>query len=879
MLDKKIPFLGITLKHIVLLTGLALNPCTALLAQQNQAISNINISVTETTLSNLFNLIEEQSGISFSFNPKKISLDYKINYNANKPLNEVLDDLSKLLSLKFDLLEKQIVVKPTKQHGQLANASLNGYIKDSKNGEALIGATVIISPLNTGTLSNAFGYFSITLPKGNYKITYQFIGYEPQSDTLILDSDINNIVQLKEKPSVLQEIVVAANTYSDVEELQTSKANLQPNTVDEMPALFGEMDVVKSMEFVPGIKAHSDGSTFFYVRGGHRDQNMIMLDDAPIFNASHMLGIFSTVIPDAINSIDIYKGDMPASMGGRLSSVVDIRTKKGNDKKVQVWGNSGLISSKFGIEGPLKKDKSSFLVSGRLSRIRWFLKNEIDKVKQLYFYDLTAKLNFKINQRDKIFFSAYSGSDRFFVENYGIEWANLAGTFGWNHIINKKLFVNTTIAASSYDYFLHTDVTTNTRWKSRIANLTIKGDFTYFKKPDNVWLFGAAINGHNFNPGNLSTDDPNVQPPLVSIKNAFETVLYGQHEVKLNSNWALKYGLRITSWENQGGSFEFEFDEDKNVQDTLFFNPGQSYSEYGNIEPRLGLKYFASANSALKLSFSRNVQNLHLITNSISPFTSLEVWLPSSLNIKPQISNQVVVGYSQQWPDKGLNFTAEGYYKKMYNQIDYQPHAETLLNPLLEGELLFGEARAYGLELMLKKPQGRLRGWMGYTYSRAKRTFEEINNGKSFNAFYDRPHEIDIVGSYDITPRINAGLNWIYYTGSPYSSPISFYYYNGLEVPIYGEKNNSRLPDYHRLDVSFNFKLNKPSNNKFNHDLTLSFYNIYGRKNTLFINYNKIEDINGDLKIPSNLLENNRVTSQTYLFRFTPSLTYNFRIL
>lgn len=840
----------------------------------------IDIDVAETSLKTLLETIEEKAGVSFSYNPNKLPLTKETTYSANKPLKEVLGDLEDIFSVEFQFIEKQIIIKPKKKVNdkKASTYTISGYIKDNKNGEALIGATVAIPALNTGTSSNAYGFFSLTVPAEEQLITFSFIGYKEISKTYIQGAS-EELIELEETIPMLDEVVISSDPNPEIGEIQLSKSNLRPESVSEMPALFGEMDVVKSMEFLPGVKAHSDGSTFFYVRGGNRDQNLIMLDDAPIFNSSHMLGVFSTIIPDAINSVDIYSGDMPASMGGRLSSVIDIRTKKGNDKHTQVWGNVGLISTKLGVEGPIRKDKSSFLVSGRLSRIKWIFERENEDLKQLYFYDLTTKLNFKLSNRDQIYFSAYSGRDNYFVDNSGIEWANLAGTFRWSHIVNDRLFLNTTIAASSYDYFLHTDVEKNTKWKSHIANLNIKGDFTYFVKPENIVTFGLAINGHNFNPGNLTTDDPNVQPPLVSIKNAFETVLYGQQEVKLGEHWGLKYGLRLTSWTNQGASFEFQFDESRNVTDTLFYEAGEDYNQYGNAEPRLGISYFINDQSAIKLSYARTVQNLHLITNSISPFTSLEVWLPSSINIKPQIANQIALGYQRSWPKSGLSFNVEAYAKRMFNQIDYQPHAETLLNPLIESELLFGDGEAYGAEFTLKREIGRLRGWAAYTYSRAKRTFDEINNGETFSSFYDRPHEVNLVLAYDLTERITLGTNWIYYTGSPYSAPVAFYKFNDQETPVYGEKNNARLPDYHRLDFSATFTLNKPQNTKFHHDLSLSFYNLYGRKNTLFINYNKTEVGDNEFKIPANLLEDNRVTSQYYLFRFTPSLTYNFRIL
>lgn len=843
---------------------------------QNTQTNDIVINVENTSLSEVLKIIEKKSGVTFSYNANQINVNQYISFSGSGSLKEILIEILSPLNIQFDFMEKQVVLKKKKPETNKTSI-INGYIKDEINGEAIIGATVSIDSLSIGVISNAFGFYSLSVPEGNHTLTYSFIGYESQQKVVSGNGNQSLSIDLIQKPSLLEEVIVTSNPSDQLQEIQLSKDKVDPKTITEMPALFGEMDVVKSLEFIPGIKSHSDGSTFLYIRGGQRDQNLLIIDDAPIFNASHLLGIFSTVIPDVVNSIEIYKGDMPASLGGRLSSVIDIRTKKGNDRKFQAWGNSGLISSKIGIEGPIRKEKSSYLISARASRIKWIFNNLILDLKKLKFYDLTAKLNFTFNNKNNLFFSVYKGEDNFFAENIGIEWSNQAACLRWNHVFGNKLFMNTTIAASSYDYYFHTDVRSNTKWKSHIANLNIKGDFIYFINPNNVLSFGIGFNGYNFNPGNLTSDDPEIRPPLVSIKNAFENNIYISHEAKLSDRLDIRYGFRLTSFNNQGDAFEFVYDDNYEPIDTLFYKQGENYNNYGNLEPRLSLNYQLTNSSSLKFSYTRNVQNVHLISNSISPFTSLEVWQPSGPNIKPQISDQAGFGYSKSLEKSGLVLSVETYYKFLQNQIDYEPHAETLLNPLIDGELRFGEGRSSGIEFQLKKEQGRLRGWIAYTASKATRTFDEINNGQEYNAFYDRPHEINLVTSYDLTLRLNIGLNWTYYTGSPYSEPIGFFKFNGLEAPIYGEKNNARLPDYHRLDVAFTYKLNKKPTNWWRHDLSFSLYNIYGRKNTLFVNYNKTETEDHNFRIPSNLFNAERVSTQYFLFRFTPSLTYNFQ--
>lgn len=840
----------------------------------------ITLESKDLSLAELLEQVSQKSGIRFSYNPKRMQAERKVNYQAiEKSVAEILADLAERFEFQYSFVEDQVILKPAKKTERPVEqfVTLSGYIKDAANGEALIGSTIFIKELQVGTVSNTYGFFSITLPKGTYEVISSFIGYKHFSKTIDLQTSVMEDILLTEEPPVLDEIVVTAASDEIIEEIQVSKTNVKPRSVEERPALFGEMDVLKSLESVPGFKLHSDGSTFYYVRGGQRDQNLVLIDDSPIYNPSHLLGLFSTIIPDAVTDINIYKGDMSASLGGRLSSVLDIHTKKGNDQHTQVWGNIGLISTKLGVEGPFKKDVSSFLVSGRFSRLQWLFQLQDESIKKFSFHDLTGKMNFKLSATDRIFFSFYTGSDNYFSGNNGINWANNAGTFRWNHVITDRLFLNTTLSASGYDYFVYTDVSKNQRWNSHISNLNLKTDFSYFIKPQSELTFGLGVNGYRFNPGNLQTGASNTQISNVSARNSLEFILYGNHQVTLNKKWGLNYGLRLSSWTNSGEAFEFKFNDAHSPIDTLIFEKGDPYITYLNAEPRLTIQYLINEHSSLKASYSRNVQNVHLISNSISPFTSLDVWLPSSFNIQPQRSDQVSFGYYHRLTRSGISLVAETFYKKLHNQIDYETHAETLLNPFLESELRFGEARAYGVEFQATRNEGRLRGTTGYSYARARRTFAELNDGKSYNAFSDRPHQINLTLSYDINLRWMFGVNWNYFTGAPFSSPVSFYNYNGLEVPVYGQKNNDRYPTYHRLDASATLKLNKNVEKKYQHSLTFSVYNVYGRKNSVFINFNKTEVSDRDFKVPSNMLVSDRAISQFYLFQFTPAISYNFK--
>lgn len=861
---------------IALVSVLTTGDCLA-----QKAFPDLRISVNEDNipLGELLSVVSRQSGIAFSYNPRKIPVSTNTSYHAmDKPLKGILQDISGQHGLTYEFVENQIILKPERRANKEARptSTLSGTIRDSGTGEALIGASVFVSALQTGAVTNAFGFYSVTIPVGSYSVTYSYIGYRDSTHVINLAGAAREDVNLKEAPPLLEEVVVSSiPTVTD--QVLTGSHNIKPSSVENRPEIFGEMDVVKSLESIPGVKFHSDGSTFYYVRGGYRDQNVVFIDDAPVYNPSHMLGMFSSIIPDAVNDITLYKGDMPASLGGRLSSVLDVRTKKGNDQHFSAWGNIGLISTRVGVEGPFKKDVSSYLLSARISSLGWLFKSADANITKFNFHDLTGKLNFRTGRKDRLLFSFYSGGDNYFNLNEGISWTNNTATLQWNHLFHDRLFMNTTIAGGGYDYFLHTNLSLDTKWNSHISNFNIKTDFSYFINPENEITFGAGLNGYRFNPGNLQSKvDVSAIPPI-SVRNSAESVFYGNHELRLSSKFLVNYGLRLSSWSNIGEAFEFVFDEKGFPTDTLFFEKGKGYKSFFNVEPRITVSYFAGEHSSVKAGFSRNVQNIHLISNSISPFTSLDVWLPSSFNIKPQTANQVSLGYYYESPSKKISFSAESFYKKMWNQIDYEAHAQILLNPILETELEFGAATSYGIELLAKKDVGKLQGWLGYTWSRAKRIFPGINSGLEYNAFYDRPHQLNVTATYAVSPRWQLGSNWNYSTGAPYSAPASFYLFNGREVPIYQQKNNERLPDYHRLDLSATCRLNRNSANRFVHHLSFSFFNFYGRKNIVFYNFNKTEADDGSLKIPADLNEAQRVMSQYYLYGFIPSVSYNFK--
>lgn len=838
----------------------------------------ISIKANNLPLSELLGLISEQIPYSFSYNPEKIPLKVLVNHESEfLRLDQVLNYLSSQYHLEFKLVEKQIVLLPSAVLPPL-EFIVSGYISDEQSGEALIGTTIAVNGVNTGVIANGYGYFSISLPYGSHTLQTSYLGYEQATNTLDLNQNVRLNFSLKEDAPELREIVVQGYSPTTVEQVQTGKVVLSPKAILEVPFAFGEKDVIKALVLVPGITLQSEGSTFFYARGGNKDQNLILIDDAPIYNPTHIFGLFSSIVPDVINSIEVYTSDFPLSKAGRLSSVIDIKTKEGNKNNFSAWGNIGVISTQIGIEGPFKKEKSSYIFAGRLSRIKWIFKQDNPDLEEFQFYDLTGKVNFTLNEKNRLYFSFYTGGDSFLNSLSGLSWLNANGSVRWNNLITDYTFVNTTVYASNYEYLLHLDRTSNVFWRSRIGEFGLKADFKNFKNSRQELSWGININGRTINPGNLVREDSIPIPDefIVSVKNNLETSVYLQHEFKGNK-WGIKSGMRMSLWTSYGESFEFTFNENGQATDTMEYKAGHAYNNYFQIEPRITTSYFINSKSSIKASYGRSVQNLHLLTNSISPFTSFEVWLPSGPNIKPQQADQFTLGYYYFLANSGISLQTETYYKIMYNQIDYAEHASTLLNPTIESELVVGTAKGYGIEFLVQKHEGRVRGLMGYTYSKVKSKYAEINNGNAFNAFSDRPNHFNINVIYDIGLRVTVGTNFNFTSGLPFSSPTSFYNFDGNEIPIYEFKNNDRFPSYHRLDVSAKFILNKNLNNSFKHSLTFSIYNVYGRKNPVFINFNKKINDDGKYVVPTNLLGSERTSTQTFLYGITPSLSYQFR--
>jgi hypothetical protein len=856
-------------------------------AQKPDLEKTITINVSNAPLEDVLVEVAEKGQLKFSYSKKQIPADLKISLNEkNKPIREVLDKISSISGIQYLVVEDQVVLKqkkeeeePVPQKPVIPKYTINGFLKDTLNGEILIGAVVGIKELAIGTFTNVYGFYSFSLPKGTYTLIYSYLGYLPQEQVITLTGNKTISVKLTLKEIELNEVVISAvEKQNIVRTNQLSEVKLNPLSISKVPSMLGEGDVLKAIFQMPGVKFFADGSTMYSVRGGEKDQNYLILDDAPVFNPSHLLGMFSTLVPDVVKSVTLYKGDMPASQGGRLSSVLDIRTKDGNMNEFNANGSIGILTTKVAIEGPIVKEKSSYFLSFRKSHLNWYINEKENPNLKLVFYDVNGKVNVNVKDKHRFYLSFYAGKDNYRIDDAGINWENGLASVRWNYIPSSNMFLNTTMYASKYIYKFVTSFNENNYWHNSISNFGLKEDFTYYLTPKNTLKSGMGLNSYNFDPGNFTLSDSTLlrNIPIVPTLLGTELYLYLSDEVELWDVLSIRAGLRLSNWQNSGPATQYLYASDGSVYDTIYHKKGENYNKHGNLEPRLSAKLNIASNHSVKLGYTRTSQYIQLVSNSISPFTSFEVWLPCSKYIKPQLADQYTLGYYYRIPEKSIDFSVEGFYKKMYNQLDYTPHAQLLLNPYIEGELLFGTAKSYGVEFLVKKETGKLNGWVGYTWSRVFKQTQGISNNQEYPSAYDSPHNVSINLSYSFTARLNFGINWLYNTGTWTTVPTSFYYYNGYSVPIYSQRNNARLPDYHRMDVSLTYQLNKPGK-AFKHSINLSIFNLYNRVNPIYLNFNKTIDETGKIVVPSNLQSPQTLyPTQMYMYGIVPSLTYYF---
>lgn len=750
--------------------------------------------------------------------------------------------------------------------------TVNGIVKDELTGETLIGATIRIKELpQVGTATNSYGFYSLYIPEGDYTLQFTYTGYQPIEQHVSLHQDQKVNISLAQNSS-MKEVVISANkpNNDNVASPQMGVEKLNMAQVNQIPVLLGERDILKTISLLPGVVASGEGNTGFYVRGGGADQNLILLDEATVYNASHFFGFFSTFNSDAIKDVSLYKGGMPAEFGGRLSSVLDIKMNDGNNQNYTVQGGLGLISSRIKVEGPIVKDKGSFMISARRTYVDYFLNFSSDstvKGSSIYFYDLNAKANYHFDDKNAIYLSGYFGKDVLGLKNtFGTAWGNSTGTIRFNHLFNDRLFSNTSLVFSNYNYDIESFLSKSEfKATSQITDVNLKEDLSYSIGENHTLKFGLNILHHDISPGNItSPQSSSFNNVSVEKRYGFENAAYISDEWKAGDKLTLLYGLRLSGLFLLGpGTFK-TYDASGNVVSSATYGSGQLVKSYIDLEPRLSASYMLDEENSIKLSYNRNTQNIHLLNNSTSN-TPTDLYVMSSNNIKPEIADQVSTGWFKNFKDNVYEFSAEVYYKWLQNQIDYKDGAQLLVNQGVESQLVYGSGRAYGIEFFLKKKYGRFNGWIGYTLSRTEDKFAAINNGKYFPATQDRTHDLSIVGIYKLNDRWSLSSDFVYATGNAVTFPTGKYNVGGLTTFSYSERNGYRMPSTNRLDIGATLE-GKP-HKKYHSSWTFGIYNIYAHRNPYTITFQD-----------SKTIPNTTEAVETSIFAtMIPSVTWNFK--
>ena len=741
---------------------------------------------------------------------------------------------------------------------------LSGTVKDSQTGESIIRAIIRVKELpNIGVFSNEYGFYSISLAKGNYTISVSQVGYEMYTNNIQIDSSIINNIQLSANNLLKEVVVESSKKNNNLTKAQMGTETLNMVAISKVPVIFGEKDILKTLQLLPGVKSAGEGNSGYYVRGGAADQNLILLDEAPVYNASHLLGFFSTFNSDAIKDATLIKGNSPAIYGGRLSSVLDVKMKEGNNKDYVVNGGLGLISSRVSIEGPIQNDKSSFILSGRRTYADMFLKaTEKFKDNILYFYDLNMKANYTINAKNKIYLSGYFGKDELGLgDAFGIDWGNKTGTIRWNKIMSNKLFLNTSLIYSDYNYNVKLkNGETNFNINSNIKDVNLKQDYTFYADPKNNLRFGFNTILHTITPSTFSGTVTNSLSK--QGRNGLENAIYLSNNYKPNNDLSLDVGLRVSAYTLMGGD-DYNIYSNGNVQSTIKLAKSSFGKTYINPEPRFTLNYRITDQNSFKAGYARNVQHLHILSNSTASSPS-DQWIGNSYNIKPEISDQYSVGYVNTLNQNMFEMSTELYYKNLQNQLDYVDGAEVNTLADVESALLYGVGRAYGFEWLLKKKEGLFTGWVSYTLSKTERKIDGINQNNWYNAKQDRTHDIAVVGIYTINSKWSVSGVFVYNTGDAVTFPTGKYAFQGQTLYQYASRNANRMPDNHRLDISVTY--DKKRKKKIQESWNFSLYNVYGRENAYRITFQ--DD-------PNNLSRTQII--QTSLFRWVPSITYQFK--
>ncbi|MDL2277947.1 TonB-dependent receptor, partial [Parabacteroides sp. OttesenSCG-928-G07] len=759
-------------------------------------------------------------------------------------------------------------------HNGIAQSSkkeyvVSGTIRDHESQELLIGVTIVEQGNESkGTITNVDGEYKIKVFPGEVILIISYIGYDKEEIKLRINADITQDIFLKPSSLSLQEVVVSGRKADEnVTNVQSGVEKISIKEINTLPVLLGEKDIIKSIQLLPGVRSTGEGSSGIYVRGGSSDQNSILLDNIPLYNTSHLMGFFSTFNSDVIKNATLYKGAMPAQFGERLSSVIDIQSMDGDMEKYNFNGGVGLISSKLSIDGPIQKGKSSFVIAGRRTYADLVAKAigaEDAKSTSLYFYDLNMKMNFNLSDKDRLIVSGYWGRDVVGMKNlFNNSYGNLSGAIRWSRNFNSKLLMNTSLIYNNYSTKAEENMDVDMKVSTDINDYIFKQDFSFFSSEKSTLRFGYSSTYHNIGPGKYRYEEKSGTDRALQNRYSWENGAYISHQLKLSEKLELLYGLRASAFSVLGKGDFYTLDQHHNVTDTTSYKSGKIVKTYFNIEPRISVNYNLNNNSSVKTSYARTTQNMHLLSNSAMNELS-ERWTSSSNYIKPQIADQVSLGYFRNFSDNRFEFSVEGYYKDMKNQIDFKDNANTSRKDDIEIELLFGKGRAYGVEFLLRKRTGRLTGWISYTLSKSEKKIDGINQNKWYNAIQDRTHDISVVGMYELNDKWSFSAAWVYYTGNAVSYPSGKYPVDGYEVPYFTERNGYRAPAYHRLDIEATKVLKKTK--KFTSELSIGLYNAYGRENPYMIEFKTNKD------------DPNKLSTYQYsLFKFMPSVSWNFK--
>lgn len=765
------------------------------------------------------------------------------------------------------------------------NYTISGFVKEESTGESLLGANVFVKETRKGTVTNQYGFFSLTIPEGNYTLVFSYIGFVTQEFPISLTDDLRKNASLSSNAIETKEVIITGEKQDrNVQSTEMGREKIDIEKIKSLPAFMGEVDILKTIQLLPGVSSAGEGNSGFYVRGGGPDQNLILLDEANVYNAAHLFGFFSVFNSDAVQNITLTKGNMPANYGGRLSSVLDIQMKEGNNKRFGAQGGIGFVSSRLTIEGPIKKDTSSFIISARRTFLDLllgppFVSKESDiSGNKYYFYDLNAKVNYRLSDKDRLFISGYFGRDVFKFTSpdsdfsLSIPWGNATGTARWNHLFSNKLFLNTSLIYTSYDFqFEGGQEQFSFKLFSGITDYNVKTDFTWVPSPKHNIKFGANYIYHVFVPSNASARSGDVNFNLGDIvrQYAHDGALYFNDEFELNAKWLFNGGVRLTMFSQVGPFDRFINDPITNLPtDTIHYDTGEDVKTYSNIEPRFAVRYSVNESSSIKASYSQNYQYIHLASLSGISLPT-DTWVPSSDRVKPQFGTQYALGYFKNFKNNMFETSLEVYYKTMKNQIEYEEGflPENQVNGNLDNFFVFGKGWSYGAELFLKKSKGKFSGWIGYTLAWTKREFPDLNLGREFYPKYDRRHDVSVVMTFEASKKVTIGATWVYATGNLNTFPERLYVLsNGDIVEDYGgQRNNYRIAPYHRADISVTLK--GKERKRFESSWNFSIFNVYNRYNPYIIYFD-------------NSVENGVVTiqaKQISLFPIIPSVTYNFK--